>query len=233
MPSRTRIGHDGGGNHPRRDRQQGRSRRGRHPERAFGPVVPSADDRRFGSVAAVIRRHSSTRRRSGTAVSGHLWDSWPGRLLLLAIAIGVVLMHHVVGAHQHSAPDVPPSDASAQSLVARTAPPAAGHHHGTDAMARANAVDQHRVIPAGMSATGSAALLHQHPDENGHDHAGALLHVCLAALVGAAVVLLVLVLVARWWRTPPVRLGRGVVPTTAPRAPPAPARLAELQVLRL
>lgn len=163
--------------------------------------------------------------------------SWCGRLALLGIALGLVLMHHVVGAHQHSAPDVAPPAVPSLAVMHQNASPTAGHDHGGDVAAPHGASGQHEPAPApadGLSTTSGAALLHQHQDENGHDHAGSLLHMCLVALVGAAVFLLVLVLVALWWRPPPPRLGaQGVVLSMAPRAPPASLRLAELQILRL
>ncbi|WP_408630067.1 hypothetical protein [Actinomycetospora lemnae] len=145
-------------------------------------------------------------------------------------------MHHVVGAHQHTTPDVASSQPAARSIADHAAASDSEHHHGGDAVTQAGSVDQHGKTPdpsEGTAATSSAAL-HYHPEEDGHDHAGSLLHMCLAALVGAAVFLLVLVLVALWWRPPPLRAGTKGGPTaTAPRAPPASSRLAELQVLRL
>jgi hypothetical protein len=86
----------------------------------------------------------------------------------------------------------------------------------------------------GPSEAGSAALLQQHPDGNGHDHASSLLHMCLAALLSAAAFLLVLVLAAGWWRAHTHRPSTGSVDSaTVPRAPPTSSRLAELQTLRL
>ena len=88
------------------------------------------------------------------------------------------------------------------------------------------------MVP-GADSTSSAALLHDHSNEGGHDHTGSLLHMCLAALFGAAA-LLVLVLVASWCRFGSfVPVGAGVARAVAPRAPPTPTRLAQLQVLRL
>ncbi|MFC5138322.1 hypothetical protein ACFPK1_08790 [Actinomycetospora rhizophila] len=184
----------------------------------------------FGTVVAVRRRHGSSRRRVGSAMPQSLVPgSWSGRLALLVIALGLVLMHHVVGAHQHSAADVAPSGAAAPSLAAPDAP--GEHQHAGPARPDGPVVDPH----VGMTAVASsAALLHRHPDENGHDHAGSLVHLCLVALVGAVVLLLLLVIVALWRRAAPLRPGAGdVAPATAPRAPPASSRQAELQVLRL
>lgn len=203
------------------------------------PVVSGSRARHtgFGIVSAVIRWHSSSRRRADGAVSAQLLGWWAGRLALLAVALGLVLMHHVVGAHQHSGSDVTLTGSAPLTSVAddREVPPG-GHHGIGDAVAHAGAgqddVTGHGALPATFSA--GAALLHRHPDGNGHDPAGALLHLCLVALVGAAVLLLVLVLVALWWRTPPRRSARDVVGSmSAPRAPPTSSRLAELQVLRL
>ncbi|MDD7942704.1 DUF6153 family protein [Actinomycetospora lutea] len=192
----------------------------------------------FGTVVAVIRWHGSSRRRANSAMSANLLPgTWYGRLGLLVIALGLVLMHHVVGAHQHSAPDVAPAAASAHLSAAQSAPTTGGHHHGGDAAAQDGSAGEHGVpseTPDAMPDKGSAALLHHHSDENGHDHAGSLLHMCLVALVGAAVFLLVLVLVALWWWPPPPRLDtETVAPAPTPRAPPASLRQAELQVLRL
>ncbi|WP_133251800.1 DUF6153 family protein [Actinomycetospora cinnamomea] len=161
----------------------------------------------------MIHRHGSPRFRTGDAVSVPLPADRTGRLLLLAVALGLVLMHHVVGAHQHTAAE-----------VAVTAAPSA--HPGGEHPAA------HEAQP-GMTVASSAALLHHHPDGGGHDHADSLLHLCLVALVGAAVVLLTLVLAAAWWRSPARPSAQGARWAAAPRAPPTSSRLAELQVLRL
>ncbi|MHC1559120.1 DUF6153 family protein [Actinomycetospora sp. C-140] len=148
----------------------------------------------------MVRRLGSSRR-----APGGLGAVWPRRLALLVVALGIVLMHHVVGAHQHAAPDTPP----AGTVVA--------------------------VAHPGDHGAPSTAALHQHAGGGGgHDHAAAMLHLCLAALAGAVVLLLVLVLLAAWWRCVPARLGAGATHIAAvPRPPPVPSRLAELQVLRL
>lgn len=192
----------------------------------------------FGTVVSVIRWHGSSRPRAEGAVSSNLLlSNWYGRLALLAVALGLVLMHHVVGAHQHSTEDVASSQESNHSLVDQDAPPKGGHQHGGASAPGVGDAEEHGSAPVsadGMTATGSAAVLHYHPDENGHDHHWSLLHMCLVAVVGAAVFLLVLVLVALWWRPAPPRTATGgVAPATAPRVPPASLRQAELQVLRL
>jgi hypothetical protein len=145
-------------------------------------------------------------------VSATLLATSSGRLALLVAALGLVLMHHVVGAHQHSTADSVPTAVSST--------PVPSGEHGAHAPA--------------PDPTSSAALLHDHPDEGGHDHAGSLLHLCLAALVGVTAVL-ALVLVASWCRRSGGRATTGgrVATALVPRAPPTPTRLAALQVLRL
>lgn len=162
-----------------------------------------------------------------------LLDGWPSRVALLLTAIGLVLMHHVVGAHQHSPSDAIPLELAAHSAQADglASPNFASVGHtspepGADLQA-------HDAEPAAQ-AENPTALLHLHPDPSGQDHLGALLHMCLVALAAAAVVLLVLALVAMGWRFDLVKgttdlWSRG--PTAHP--PPVPSRLAQLQVLRL
>jgi hypothetical protein len=196
---------------------------------APGPLVV------FGIVGGVIRWHGSSRHRSHAASEQPL-TSWWGRLALLAVALGLVLMHHVVGAHQHSGPSAPQPAPVAHSVVEPgAAPPTAHHDHGStpeDGVASEPTMSDE--TPSNGLAESSAAVLHHHPDGSGHDHSGALLHMCLVALLGAAVLLLVLVLVASWWRLP--RNGtsqRALTASAEPRAPPTSSRLAELQLLRL
>ncbi|WP_433786871.1 hypothetical protein ACQPX6_08515 [Actinomycetospora sp. CA-101289] len=184
----------------------------------------------------MIRRHGRSRRRSPRAVSAMLLATWTGRLALLVAALGLVLMHHVVGAHQHTTADTgavatghataAPGGTSASSIqrgaTADGLPPTA--HDGIS--------HETATVPATGSAS-SAALLHDHTDKGGHDHASSLLHMCLAALIGVAA-LLALVLVAALGRLESATsVGARVAPAIVPRAPPTPTRLAQLQVLRL
>lgn len=170
-------------------------------------------------------------------MSGRVLTSWSGRLALLAIALGLVLMHHVVGAHQHASPGPPQAGPGAHSVTGPgAAPPIAHHDHGSPAPEAASGSEQARGhdTQAGVAVESSSAVLHHHPDGSGHDHSGSLLHLCLVALLGAAILLLVLVLVASWWRLP--RRGtaeRCLTASAEPRAPPTSSRLAELQLLRL
>ena len=179
----------------------------------------------------ISRRDSAVRcpERTGPA---RLLDGWPSRVALLLTAIGLVLMHHVVGAHQHSPSDAIPLELAAHSAQADglSSPILASVGHtspkpGADLKA-------HDAAPAAQ-AENSTALLHLHPDPSGHDHLGALLHMCLVALAAAAA-LLALALVATGWQFDRVKgttnlWSRG--PTAHP--PPVPSRLAQLQVLRL
>lgn len=191
----------------------------------------------FGIVDGVIRWHGSSRLRSN-AVSGRVLTSWSGRLALLVIALGLVLMHHVVGAHQHASPSPPQAGPAAHSMAGPTAAPPTAHHDHDLAPVPAAAFDSEQArgpdTPAGMLVRSSAAVLHHHPGGSGHDHSGSLLHMCLVALLGAAILLLVLVLVASWWRPPRRSTAQtGHTASAEPRAPPTSSRLAELQLLRL
>lgn len=171
----------------------------------------------------VIRRHGRPRHRSTGAVSSTLLATWSGRLALVVAALGLVLMHHVVGAHQHAAADAVPAAASGT--------PGPSVEHGTGVHGHPPAAQE--AVDPDVDSSGSAALLHDHTGGSGHDHAGSLLHLCLAALMGAAG-FLVLVLVASWCRVERRAPGGGrPAAATVPRAPPTPTRLAELQILRL
>jgi hypothetical protein len=169
-------------------------------------------------------------------VTTTLRATWIGRLALLVAALGLVLMHHVVGAHQHTTTD-PGAIATAHPAVAVAGSPAPSVEHGAGTDAHSPTVHD-EIGPDGAPVPGtesasSAALLHDHPDEGGHDRGSSLLHMCLAALLSAAA-LLVLVLVASLGRSGSRATvgGRDAV-AIVPRAPPTPTRLAQLQVLRL
>jgi hypothetical protein len=170
-------------------------------------------------------------------MSRTLLATWTGRVALLVAALGLVLMHHVVGAHQHSTPDTDAmaadhTPAAADSTSTLAVEHGAGAHGHSAATQEAVGPDVGSVVP-GVDSASSAALLHDHTDEGGHDHGSSLLHLCLAAL-GGAVAFLALVLVASWFRfESQAMVGGRVAPAIAPRAPPTPMRLAELQVLRL
>ncbi|WP_420791485.1 DUF6153 family protein [Actinomycetospora chibensis] len=191
----------------------------------------------FGIVGGVIRWHGSSRHRA-SAVSRQVLTSWSGRLALVVVALGLVLMHHVVGAHQHASPGPPQAGPAAHSMAKPGGAPSIAHHEHDLAPGPEAAVGSEQVRPpgtqVGVVVQSSAAVLHQHPDGSGHDHSGSLLHMCLVALLGAVVLLLVLVLLASWWRLPRrVTAERGRTVLDEPRAPPTSSRLAELQLLRL
>jgi Family of unknown function (DUF6153) len=191
----------------------------------------------FGNLGRVIRWHGSSRHRSN-AVSRRVLASWSGRLALLAIALGLVLMHHVVGAHQHASPGPPQGGPVAHLMAEHGAAPTIAHHDHSPAPGPKAAVGSEQARGPGPQVStvvqSSAAVLHPHPDGSGHNHSGSLLHMCLVALLGAAILLLVLVLLASWWRLPQRgNAERGRTAAAEPRAPPTSSRLAELQLLRL
>ncbi|MFC5136760.1 DUF6153 family protein [Actinomycetospora rhizophila] len=170
------------------------------------------------------------------AVSARLLTSWSGRLALLAIAVGLVLMHHVVGAHQHTGEDSPQFGPAVPSVVTPGGTlQSADHDHGS---APGNGVASDPAMThetqSGLPVESGAAFLHRHADGGGHDHSDSLLHMCLVALIGAAIFAFLLVLVASWWRmTPRAPIAPGHTSAAEPRAPPTSSRLAELQLLRL
>jgi Family of unknown function (DUF6153) len=162
----------------------------------------------------VIRGQHRSRHRDGVLVPGvRLGGLWM-RLLFAVVALGVVLMHHVVGAHQHSesASVAPAHVTSAAEPVGGL--PATGHA----------AVEAMTAAPA--------AMLHVHHD--GGDQAATMLtHACLAIL--AAIASLLVLLVLALWRPQPLlaRSGQRLIARVPTRGPPVPRRLAQLQVLRL
>ena len=188
---------------------------------------------RFGIVPEVISRRDSAVRCPEQAGPSRLLDRWPSRVALLLTAIGLVLMHHVVGAHQHSPSDAISRETAAHSAHAEAPSSPMFANVGYAAPGAGADLLAHDARQAAQTAN-PTALLHLHPDPGGHDHLGALLHMCLVALAAAAVVLLALALVATRWRFDLVKgttdlWSRG--PTAHP--PPVPSRLAQLQVLRL
>ena len=154
-------------------------------------------------------------------------------------ALGLVLMHHVVGAHQHSIADASAATAPAFGEAASAPSPAVEHGEAHDDHGPAHAAQNRAAVSADQGAdvavgsSSPAALLHHHSGGDGHDHVGSLLHMCLAALVGAAI-LLILLVAASWWPHDGRPALSGLVAAAAvPRAPPTTSRLATLQVLRL
>lgn len=151
------------------------------------------------------------------------------RVLMLGLAIGLVVMHHMVDPHQHG-PDAAPAASSIAS------PMASGPFAGKVALER-----QHTAAhPPAFADPGDdgavTAELHRHPDPRGDsDHGMAmLLHLCLAVLA-AGLALAALAVVALWWRTRPLghhSVARQSCPAL-PQPPQVSLRLAQLQILRL
>ena len=139
-------------------------------------------------------------------------STWASRLVLLAVALGLVAMHHLVAGHQHSMPG--PTGLATAATAMAVAPNQAGPP---------------RTLPGAHPSPGPAALLHQHPD--GHDMSMSM-HMCLAVLAAVAL-LMALVLIAAGWRPTPRRSRPHAAASAGPRAPPGPRRLAQLQVLRV
>lgn len=159
-----------------------------------------------------------------------------GRALLVAVVLGVVLgviaMHHVVGGHAHGATSPLHHTAPAPSAAAAPAAgPAAAHPPGPPSPSSAAAAGHSTPAAATSAATPASAFL---ADHDAPDTAAMLLHLCLAVLAGL-VTLAALALTRAWPDAGPDRRdGSTVVAVAAlPRAPPLPARLAQLQVLRL
>ena len=165
------------------------------------------------------RRGPQRPRRAMSTVAA----TWARRVLLLGLAIGVVVMHHLVGSHQHdrSAVADAPTAAVAAAASDPTAPPTGGAHAA------------HAAHEGSVPSPSDGGVPAHHQD--GGDPAGVmvLLHMCLAVL-GAALMLVALVFVVSWWRAPrehrsALRLGVA----SLWRPPPVPQRLAQLQILRL
>jgi hypothetical protein len=177
----------------------------------------------------------AVRRREGQPLRAALGvHAWRRRLVVFALGLGVVVMHHVVGAHQNGAGPNAVAEAesataeggvfsllgSAQPVMAMT-----GSHTGSSGLT----LD-------GVDAGATTETHSREGLESVHDDHGMgismLMHLCLAVL-GATLVLLALVLFALWWRADR-RPASPPWPTGSPsRAPPVPERLAQLQVLRL
>jgi hypothetical protein len=137
------------------------------------------------------------------------------------LALSVVLMHHLVAAHQHVDPGVG-APAGPPAMMAHVVAPADVDVYPLP--------DEH--AGEGLALGSPAAMLHVHHGSGGDD-ASMFLHACPAVL--AALAALLLLLVAVWWRTGSIpRLVAHAAGVQRPvRGPPAPRRLAELQVLRL
>lgn len=140
--------------------------------------------------------------------------SWVRGLLLFALAVGIVVMHHVAGAQQHSPDHTPAAGQVAVASAANRADSGASPASSNTATAPVGTVE-----------------LQAHPADGGK--MSMLGHLCLAVLAGLAAItaLLLSALSGR----PEGSRPRFSVPIawTSSRAPPTPRRLAQLQVLRL
>ncbi|MEJ2867199.1 DUF6153 family protein [Actinomycetospora sp. OC33-EN08] len=137
---------------------------------------------------------------TGRGASGR---GWCIRTAFLLLALTLVLMHHLVGAHQHrgSAPETP------------------------------GAATAHVAADTDTGSSGTAPL-HVHQGGDGHGVAD-LLHACLAVLAAAALALVLGLAVRLLAATPAATSRAVAVPTDRAPPPGVPLRLAQLQVLRL
>ena len=163
------------------------------------------------------------RARTGVrALRGRLQGA-SAKLLFAVVVLSIVLMHHVVAAHEHVEP------AAVETAAAESAAQAM---HLIDAVSPHGPRAQELVEYANEASAGPAAMLHVH--HQGGDHgATMLLHACLAVLAALAALLVLLVLVL--WR-PGTFVGLlrgGALPDVPLRGPPVPRRVAQLQILRL
>lgn len=163
-------------------------------------------------------------------------------VLLLAVAVGLVLMHHVVGAHEHAADQPADDPMRASSGYAWTA-----HGFAAGAPAAHRLPSAAPLVPeVGLTISSahpdrenfaaperpSAAALHVHHDQTGHHDMVAMLHMCLAVL--AAALALARALLGRRFDLEQERLARAPRGVYQGRPPlPVPLLLAQLQVLRL
>ena len=177
------------------------------------------------STITLMKRWSWSPRRASTVtgpatVHARRFRHWMHQAVLLGLAIGLVVMHHLVGAHAHA----PTSHAGA-------APHGLEQDHAATAPAGLVALPALPPDAPPDEASPNEAQLHQ-PPAGGAGGTAMMLHLCVA-VVGAALVLAALALVASSGSAralAPVGSLRWSAPS---RAPPVPRRLAQLQVLRV
>ena len=159
--------------------------------------------------------------------------------VLLGVAIGLVVMHHLVGAQAHApaqhagaAPHGLEQDhaaAASASIVALPALPSdAPPDEASPADARPDGAQLHQTPADGAGGMGMGMMQARQPraEEIG------MLHLCVAVR-GAALVLAALALVASPGTTQALASVGPLRSSAPPRAPPVPRRLAQLQVLRV
>ena len=163
--------------------------------------------------------------------------AWQRGLVVLVLALAVVVMHHVAGAHQHAAGPgavdqaaVAPAagaissvgSAMAGTATLRSPTPASANSHA-HGLAKP---ERHMNVP---TRGGSEAAPTRHVMGMGM---GMLMHLCLAVL-GAALLLVALALLASGRVDDRRLVSRPWRPGSPARPPPVAERLAQLQVLRL
>ena len=154
------------------------------------------------------------------------------RLGLLALAVFVVVMHHVVGAHGHgdAASGMPSAGMSTMA-----APGAHAHGAGSTSPSEPRAINA--VGPA-SGVVGVAKHL-DGPQDSAVDEPDAepgmlaMLHLCLAVLAAIVVIVALFLAATVFGPLSAVTVERAGSPLEFPRPPPSQRRLAHLQVLRL
>lgn len=154
------------------------------------------------------------------------------RLGLLTLAVFVVVMHHVVGAHEHEGAALGLPSTSMSTMAAPLA-----HAHGVGSTSLSGPRD---IGPADLALDVAEVAGHRSAPQTlsvavpeAESGMLAMLHLCLAVL--AALVVLVALFLALIIPRPlsAVTGGRARAPSEFPRPPPSQRRLAHLQVLRL
>jgi hypothetical protein len=168
------------------------------------------------------------------------------RLLLLGVASAIVLMHHLVGAHEHDAAPAGNPSMAGMSAAVGSAGPSGGSATQASGAQPTDGGSSAAPVPSGAAVSG----VHVHPDPTlgerdpvtGSSAPGAVpdvmsmvMHLCLAVLVAglALATLLLLAVLAGWCGIDPARAARPGAVRSPPYPPPVARRLAALQVLRL
>lgn len=154
------------------------------------------------------------------------------RLGLLALAIFVVVMHHVVGAHAHedAMSGMPSAD-----LSAMTDP--AAHSPGAGSTSANELRDVSAIGPVSgvveMAGHLSGSQVSAVVEPGAEPGMLAMLHLCLAVLAAAVLIAALFLAAIAFVPLSTVKVGRAGSPSEFPRPAPSQRRLAHLQVLRL
>ena len=150
------------------------------------------------------------------------------RLGLLTLAVFVVVMHHVVGAHPHGDAT---SGMSSAGMSTMTAP--AVHTHGAGSTPTGELRDTAAVGMAAAAGNVNRPQASAVVEPDAEPDILAMLHMCLAVLAAVVVIVALFLAVTTFGPLSTVTVGRAGSPSEFPRPPPSQRRLAHLQVLRL